>query len=72
VAMTGTQETIATGETLDRLVLGLGVSPEHLRILNPLPKHHEENVRIIREEIAHPGLSVLIPRRACVQMKRRS
>jgi indolepyruvate ferredoxin oxidoreductase alpha subunit len=72
VAMTGTQETMATGERLDRVVLGLGVSPDHLKVINPLPKYREENVRTIRAEIEHKGLSVVIARRPCIQAKRRS
>ena len=72
VAMTGTQETMATGAALDRIVEGLGVPKEHIRVLNPLPKFHDENVAIIKEEIAHDGLSVIIPRRPCIQIKRRS
>jgi len=32
----------------------------------PLKKHHEENVSIIREELAYPGVSVIIPRRECI------
>jgi indolepyruvate ferredoxin oxidoreductase alpha subunit len=71
VAMTGTQETLTTGDDLVKLVLGLGVPEAHVRLLDPLPKHHEENTRIIREEIDYEGLSVIIPRRICVQYRRR-
>ena len=39
---------------------------ERIRIVSPVPQKKAENVRIIREEIAHPGLSVIIARRACV------
>ena len=70
VAMTGTQETMTTGETLDKLVEGIGVPKEHIRVLNPLPKFHDENVAIIKEEIAYEGLSVIIPRRPCIQIRR--
>ena len=72
VAMTGTQETMATGERLDSVLLGLGVSPDHLKVINPLPKYRDENVRTIRAEIEHKGLSVVIARRPCIQAKRRS
>ncbi|MBM4395013.1 MAG: indolepyruvate ferredoxin oxidoreductase [Deltaproteobacteria bacterium] len=71
VAMTGTQETLATGEELDAIVRGLGVPPEHVRVFTPLAGRREENVRIIREEIEYKGTSVLIARRPCVQAKRR-
>jgi indolepyruvate ferredoxin oxidoreductase alpha subunit len=69
VAMTGTQESLSMGRRLDEIVLGLGVPKEHLRILNPHPKHRAENAAIIKEELEYEGLSVIIPRRACVQDK---
>ena len=72
VAMTGTQETMVTGETMDRLIKGLGVPEEHIRVLNPLPRFHDENVKAIKEEIAYEGLSVIIPRRPCIHIKRRA
>ena len=71
VAMTGTQETMATGKRLVELVMGLGVPREHVRTLVPLPRNHEENVRLIREEIEYEGLSVLIPQRPCIHLKRK-
>ena len=71
VAMTGTQETMATGQRLVELIVGLGAPREHVRPLVPLPRNHEENVRLIREEIEYEGLSVLIAQRPCVQIKRK-
>ncbi|MCP4251633.1 MAG: indolepyruvate ferredoxin oxidoreductase [bacterium] len=70
VAMTGGQETAATGEDLVRLVEGLGVAREHIRVIEPLSKFHEGNVRTIRREIDHRGLSVIISRRACIHVKK--
>ncbi|MBN1337543.1 MAG: indolepyruvate ferredoxin oxidoreductase [Deltaproteobacteria bacterium] len=70
VAMTGQQETACSGERLLSILRGLGVDPAHLRVVNPLRKHHEENVRILCEEIAHPGLSVVVPTRACIQIRK--
>ncbi len=67
VAMTGTQPSFSTGERLLKIVGGLGIAPEHVRIITPLPKFHEENTRIFREEIAHPGLSVIIAVRECLE-----
>ena len=69
VAMTGGQETMATGESIVRLVAGAGVKPEHIQVIEPLSKYHEGNVRIIRREIDHPGLSVVISKRACIRIK---
>ncbi len=67
VGMTGTQRSMSTGRALDDIVHGTGIDPEHIRIIVPLPKNHDENVKIIREELAHEGPSVIITRRACIE-----
>ena len=69
-AMTGGQDTILTSSQIKQVVLGCGVKPEHLREIIPLPKNHDENVGILKEEIAYEGLSVIIPLRECVQTLR--
>ena len=71
VAMTGAQSSLASGERLVAILRGLGVAPEHLHILEPVPKHHARNVELIKREIEHPGLSVIIPARACIHLKRK-
>ncbi len=71
VAMTGTQETLATGEDLDRIVAGLGVAKGHVHVFNPIKSKWDENLKLIRAEIEYQGTSVLIARRPCVQAKRR-
>jgi indolepyruvate ferredoxin oxidoreductase alpha subunit len=71
VAMTGGQPTFATGEKLERLIEGLGVARAHIRTIVPLPKNHEENVRIMKEEFDYRGLSIIIAARECVQQARR-
>jgi len=68
VAMTGAQPSFGTGEPLDRLLAGLGVDPNHLRVIVPLPRNHQENVKVIKEELSHHGLSVIIARRECIQI----
>ena len=65
-AMTGGQTSAARGK-LEAICEGLGVDPAHIRVLNPMPKTHEENVQVIMEEIAYQGVSVIIPRRECIQ-----
>jgi indolepyruvate ferredoxin oxidoreductase alpha subunit len=70
VGMTGTQESMSCGEDLDRLVHGLGVDPAHIHVIEPLLKNHAANVALIRREIQYQGLSVIIPRRACIHVKR--
>ena len=69
-AMTGGQDSAGTGK-IEAICLGLGVSPEHLRVFVPIKKNFEEMKRIIREEIEYPGLSVIIPRRECIQTLKR-
>jgi indolepyruvate ferredoxin oxidoreductase alpha subunit len=65
-AMTGGQISHATGR-LASICKGIGVSEEHIRTLNPLKKYHEDNVRVLREEIAYEGVSVIIAQRECIQ-----
>jgi indolepyruvate ferredoxin oxidoreductase, alpha subunit len=67
VAMTGAQETMVSGAKLVDLVEHLGVPREHIVTLNPLPKHHEANVELIKKELEYRGISVLIPQRPCIQ-----
>ncbi|MFH1161615.1 MAG: thiamine pyrophosphate-dependent enzyme [bacterium] len=64
-AMTGGQDSPAFGR-LEDICKGLGVEEEHIRVLRPLKKFHEENVKILEEELAYPGVSVIIPRRECI------
>jgi indolepyruvate ferredoxin oxidoreductase alpha subunit len=64
--MTGGQKSQATGR-IENICLGIGVSRDHLRMIIPLRKNHEENVRIIKEEIDYRGVSVIIATRECIQ-----
>ena len=72
VGMTGTQRSMSTGRTLDEVILGAGVEPEHMRIIEPTPKNHEHNVRVIRDELAYDGPSVIVARRSCLEAIKRS
>lgn len=65
-AMTGGQDSAGTNK-FEAICLGLGVEPEHVRVVVPLPKNMEEITRTIREEIEYNGVSVIIPRRECMQ-----
>ena len=49
----------------------IGVPENHIRVLVPLKKNYEEMKQVIREEIEHNGVSVIIPRRECVQTLKR-
>lgn len=67
-AMTGMQDTIMTSPMIKNIVLACGVDPEHLKELKVLPKNHDENARIIKEEIDYEGLSVIITLRECIHV----
>lgn len=69
--MTGGQDSAALGR-IESICEGLGVAKEHIRVLKPLKNHHEENVRIMKEELEYKGVSVLIPRRECIQTLKKS
>ena len=64
--MTGGQDYTGYGKLVE-ICIGLGVPKEHIRIINPLSRLHEENVKIIKEEIQYKGVSVIIPKRECIQ-----
>jgi indolepyruvate ferredoxin oxidoreductase alpha subunit len=70
VAMTGGQPTLVPSSRLREVVLGLGVDPAHCRVLDAHPRHTETNAAVLREELDHRGLSVVIFVRACVETAR--
>ncbi|MEI7594526.1 MAG: thiamine pyrophosphate-dependent enzyme [Bacteroidota bacterium] len=64
--MTGGQTSNAEGR-VEAICEGLGVEKEHIRVIKPLRNQHEENLRIVKEELEYNGVSVIIPRRECIQ-----
>jgi indolepyruvate ferredoxin oxidoreductase alpha subunit len=52
---------------VDDIVKGIGVKEEHIRVIKPLRRNHEENVKIMLEELEYNGVSVIIARRECIQ-----
>ena len=66
VAMTGGQDSLALGR-IENVCKGIGVDPEHIRLVVPLKKNHQEMVDILRQEIEHNGVSVIVARRPCIQ-----
>ena len=69
-AMTGGQDSAGTNK-FEAICRGLGVDENHLRVVTPLPKNMPEITQIIREEINYHGVSVIIPRRECMQTLQR-
>jgi indolepyruvate ferredoxin oxidoreductase alpha subunit len=70
-AMTGMQDSQVNGK-IEKICMGLGVEKEHIRIVVPLSRNHEENVKIFQEEIDYKGVSVVIPRRPCIHVYKKS
>jgi indolepyruvate ferredoxin oxidoreductase, alpha subunit len=64
--MTGGQPSAAL-DKIEAICRGVGVEEAHIRVLKPLKKHHEENLVIMKEELEYKGVSVIIPRRECIQ-----
>ncbi|PID26668.1 MAG: indolepyruvate ferredoxin oxidoreductase [Candidatus Cloacimonadota bacterium] len=70
--MTGGQASQAYNKVQD-IVKGLGVDPDHIRVMNPIKKNHQQLLDILDEEVNYNGVSVIIPTRECIQtLKRRT
>ncbi len=69
-AMTGGQDSAGTNK-FEAICRGLGVSDEHLHVVVPLPKNMPEITQLLRDEINYHGVSVIIPRRECIQTFKR-
>lgn len=66
VAMTGGQKSSAT-DKIEAICEALGVEKNHIIVIDPSPKQHEKNTKIFKKEIEYGGVSVIIPRRECIQ-----
>lgn len=64
--MTGGQDSAGLNK-YEAICLGLGMDPAHLHVVTPLPKNIPAIAQLIRDEIAYKGVSVIIPRRECIQ-----
>ncbi|MCL2127747.1 MAG: thiamine pyrophosphate-dependent enzyme, partial [Treponema sp.] len=71
VAMTGCQPTMVPSEKLRALILGCGVKPEHLLELEAKKQMIDENAALLKTEIEHRGLSVVIFKRECLEAFRK-
>lgn len=70
-SMTGGQDSSANGR-IESICLGLGVEPEHLHVITPLPKNHQLMYDIFKKEFEYQGVSVIIPQRVCIQKHARN
>jgi len=65
-AMTGGQDSSAYHKIME-ICTGVGVDPAHIREVLPIPSSHETFVNVLTEEILYEGVSVIVPRRECLQ-----
>jgi len=70
VAMTGGQPSLMPSSRIEGLLRGLGVDAEHLHVITAHPRQVEQNTAIIRRELAHRGLSVIVGVRECPETAR--
>lgn len=71
VAMTGAQDPLAPASGLEPLLLGLGVHPDRCRLVKAHPRNLDGMAAVLREEVGHRGLSVVVAVRECVEHARR-
>lgn len=64
--MTGGQDSAGLNK-YEAICLGLGLDKEHLHVVTPLPKNIPAIKELIKNEIEYEGVSVIIPRRECIQ-----
>jgi len=69
-AMTGGQDSAGTNK-FEAICKGLGMDEAHLKVVVPLPKNMPEITQTLKDEIEYHGVSVIIPRRECMQTLQR-
>jgi indolepyruvate ferredoxin oxidoreductase alpha subunit len=69
--MTGGQKSHATNRLVE-ICKGIGVEEGHIRMMNPLRKHHDDNRSMVVEELEYKGVSVIIAQRECIQTATKS
>ena len=67
VGMTGQQDTLLPGSRLAPIITGVGVDPAHLHVVEMTAKAVDDLVDLLRAEMAHPGLSVIVAAKECVE-----
>ena len=71
VAMTGGQEPVVSTSRLHSILLGIGVPAEHCHVVEAAPRQVQHNSEVIRRELDHHGLSVVIALKECIQTAKR-
>jgi indolepyruvate ferredoxin oxidoreductase alpha subunit len=67
IGMTGGQPTLVPSSGLQQVVLGLGVDPSHLHVLEAHPRQNRSNADVLKDELGYEGLSVVILVRECIE-----
>ena len=67
IAMTGLQDTVVPDSRLEPILAGIGVDPAHLHVVETSPRTVEELAVLLRKEMGHAGLSVIVAVRECVE-----
>jgi indolepyruvate ferredoxin oxidoreductase alpha subunit len=67
VGMTGQQTTVLPSSRLLPIVQGVGVAAGHVHVVEAHPKKVDAMAEVIRREMDHRGLSVVIVVRECIQ-----
>jgi len=70
VGMTGQQPTLLPGSSLEPLIAGLGIEPGHLHVIEITRQRVAELTNLLRAEMAHPGPSVIVAVRECVEARK--
>lgn len=71
VAMTGQQPTALPHARIESVIRGVGVDPDHFHVVETHPRKVDELEALIRREVAHPGLSVILAMRECIEAARK-
>jgi len=71
VAMTGQQPTALPNTRVVPILKGLGVQEEHLHVVDVHPRRTDELAALIRREVEHHGLSVIVAVRPCIEAVRK-
>ena len=67
VGMTGQQDTVLPSSRIEPIVRGVGVPDEHFHLVEAHPRNRDQITQLIRKELDHEGLSVIIGVRECIQ-----
>lgn len=71
VGMTGAQEPVLPSSRIHELIRGLNIPTEHCILLPSHPHKLDEMAAVMRKEIEHHGISVIVCVRECLEMAKK-